>query len=94
MNKIWFDRLQNSLSLTAADQTAIAQYILSILDFSTENLSLPQELQSDRQPRIVFFSASDTQTAAKVFWGTGWGLEEAIANAITQIQVLFPNDAP
>ncbi|MEA5471241.1 hypothetical protein, partial [Spirulina sp. 06S082] len=69
MNNIWFDRLQNSLSLTAADQTAIAQYILSILDYSAENLPLPQALQSDRQPRIVFFSTSDTQTAAKVLWG-------------------------
>lgn len=94
MDSIWFDRLQNSLYLTADDQTAIAQHILSILDPSEDKIPLPQGLQSDRSPRLVFFSASDTKTAAKVVWGTGWGLEEAIANTITQIQLLFPENAP
>ncbi|MBP0020722.1 MAG: hypothetical protein J7647_24595 [Cyanobacteria bacterium SBLK] len=94
MDSIWFDRLQNSLYLTAADQTAIAQHILSILDPSEEKIPLPQELQGDRSPRIVFFSASDTKTAAQVVWGTGLGIEKAIANAITQIQLLFPENAP
>ncbi|MGK7928309.1 MAG: hypothetical protein AB4290_24225 [Spirulina sp.] len=94
MDSIWFDRLQNSLYLTAEDQTAIAQYILSILDSAEENLTLPEGLQSDRSPRIVFLSASDAQTAAKIVWGTGWGIEEAIANAVAQIQSLFPEEAP
>ncbi|MEM9541616.1 MAG: hypothetical protein AAGA60_19240 [Cyanobacteria bacterium P01_E01_bin.42] len=93
-DSIWFDRLQNSLYLTAADQTAIAQYILSILDPAEEKIPLPQTLQSDRNPRLVFFSASDTKTAATVVLGKGWGIEEAIVNAITQIQLLFPENAP
>ncbi|MEK6222840.1 MAG: hypothetical protein N2D54_11395, partial [Chloroflexota bacterium] len=86
---IWFDDIGEPLPLSDEDQKILIQVawdaVANSID-SNENIDLisklPIEYIGDNQPRIIFISISDAQSAAKVILGQGKGLISALEDAI------------
>ncbi len=82
---IWFDDITYKYELTPDDQQALGSYVYSTL-FDVRDSELTPKLADDNLPRIVFVSVSDGKTRAKVFMGRGYGIIDAINNAVSKAE--------
>lgn len=86
-SEIWFDDLHQPLSLSAADNEALMQFVTASLTASTSvDTLLPAVLANDREPRLVFISVSDSNTSARVAHGAGMGIVAAIDAALAHLR--------
>ncbi|MEC4895019.1 MAG: hypothetical protein SAL07_08410 [Oscillatoria sp. PMC 1051.18] len=87
MNKeqLWFSDFRNTLPLTTKEEKLLIQYVSVALGQQQKKVKLTNNIQEDRQPRLVFLSLSDGQKTASVIFGSGRGIIKAIEEAISQI---------
>ncbi|MEC4803382.1 MAG: hypothetical protein SAJ12_03275 [Jaaginema sp. PMC 1079.18] len=97
---VWFDALREGLILTEADWRSLSVSLLTALQQHDFEVKLPDHLQSDVAPRIVFLSVSDPAgirvaarvTPAFVARGKGLGLARAINTALERLIRNFSPD--
>lgn len=84
---LWFDDVGAPLELSVADATdALAATAAAITERRALD-PLPDRLESDDEPRIVFVSASDGRSRARVGMGVGDGFRAALEAAVAGMDV-------
>ena len=79
-------RNQTVSSISSQDLSSLVDYAAFALQNPKQTPPrLPTTIQNDALPRIVFLSASDGQSAAKVVTGKALGLQRSVDNALQQL---------
>ncbi|MBI4604318.1 MAG: hypothetical protein HY721_20355 [Planctomycetes bacterium] len=89
---IWFDRVAGSLDLSEAEAGRLVRAAAEGLGSSRRIGPLPEAIEADRAPRIVFVSASDGLSPAEVAVGAALGLRPALEKALAALRRCFVPD--
>ncbi len=84
-NPCSFEALKPGLQTLPTGTEKLTLYALQKLTHNSQTIKLPKALRQDRQPRVVFLSASDGETPALVRCGAGRGLLQATHIAIKEL---------
>lgn len=84
---MWFHQITNPLNIDECDLAALPRYAMSQLyPDKYWSAKLPEAIINDKEPRIIFISATDGHTMAIVVFGKGYGFTDAIADAVKLLQ--------
>jgi hypothetical protein len=84
---VWFNHVKTKIALSDADAGAVFGLIRQALSRDqTTAPPLPNSLQKDRAPRVVFLSASDGKNPARVAIGAGKGFGPALQDALARLK--------
>lgn len=84
-NNIWFQDIDSSQRISRQKFKNIVNIIYQAIAHRDSKLdSLQDELDYDKEPRLIFFTISDDILRVKILLGRGKGLLEAINNALVQ----------
>ncbi len=92
--QLWFDDLQEPIELNDATAEILLRHVASLDASSDQSDKLPDVIGKDRQPRLVFLSASDGTSKARVVLGRGEGLLAAVNDAVEQLAAMTWEHAP
>lgn len=81
---VWFDDLAGVEPLASEDEEELVRHVAAVA-LGGDPGELPPSLAADRQPRIVFLSASDGVSAARVAYAAGRGAAEAAGGLRRQV---------
>lgn len=87
---VWLDDVAAPLPLTPPKRRALASYAAARTGLLGIAPSLPDELQRDREPRVVMVSLSDGVRTARVYTGIGRGVGAAIEYAAARVRATLP----
>lgn len=86
-HEIWFEDLSTFIPLENEEAGVIMRDIIHGVTGDEEQIQgLFTSLTRDKSPQIVFISASDTNTRARVALGTGHGLAMALKDAVARLR--------
>jgi hypothetical protein len=83
---VWFEDVRSGIVLSGPDAEAVFRFIAREMAQARDvSAPLPDALQKDRSPRVVFLSAGDGDSPVRVAIGTGRGLAPALKAAIFRL---------
>ncbi len=93
---VWFGDLLSKSKLTTAKSLVQLPALArdAIQGGRIELEKLPEELDADSAPRIVFISVSDGKTSAKVASGSGDGIRAAMNDALARLRSRYEGSLP
>lgn len=92
--QMWFNDLQEPIQLNEAAAETMLRHIAGMDSSEDVSAELPDAIGNDRQPRMVFISASDGTSKSRVVLGRGRGLLAAVNHALDQLSSITWEHAP
>ena len=83
---VWFNDVVFSVHLSANEEKELVKYIAGKILNKNTGGKIPGKLRDDSAPKIIFITLADSNSTGKVFIGKSAGIENAIDDAISQIE--------
>jgi len=85
-NDVWFNDVDYSIDLDANEEKELVKYIAGKILNKNTGGTFPGKLRDDSAPKIIFITLADSNSSGKVFIGKGEGIDNAVDDAISQIE--------
>lgn len=82
----WFHDIKPNSRIYIKDPDALLESIFAAIKNHSTNLAIKiNEIQNDLEARVVFLTVSDLTSKAKIYFGSGLGIVQAIQQALTHL---------
>ena len=82
--EVWFSDFKDTAELTEEERILVAKEIAFVITGKKDSIELPEKLENDMNPAIIFIAASDGKTTATVTAGSGKGIRNAVEDTVSR----------